>query len=124
MRGEGEVRQALADYGALICLVSRNWKTSRACRLEYRMADALHKLIYCAELEPYLDSGYRWQRCELFGKGPTTQSRLGAVLRRDPHRGPSVPTRRLQRRLHQCRRLSVAAAGRSKSRSIPGMAAT
>src|ERR1700761_662923 len=35
---------------AVICLVSPQWDASDECRTEYRVAETLHKTIFCARL--------------------------------------------------------------------------
>jgi WD40 repeat protein len=58
----------------VICLLSAHWEASPECRTEYRTAENLGKLILCIRLEPLEDEGItkEWQRCDLFGPGPTT----------------------------------------------------
>ncbi|WP_229994522.1 TIR domain-containing protein [Arthrobacter sp. Bi26] len=58
----------------VICLLSASWEASRECMAEYRTAENLGKLILCARLEPLEEEGVtgEWQRCDLFGNGPTT----------------------------------------------------
>ncbi|MDT5009825.1 MAG: hypothetical protein QOH57_1442, partial [Mycobacterium sp.] len=59
---------------AVVCLLSRNWEASHECKVEYRVAESLNKQILCARLEPSGgdDLTAEWQRCDLFGDGPTT----------------------------------------------------
>ncbi|WAM19967.1 nSTAND1 domain-containing NTPase [Rhodococcus sp. JS3073] len=60
---------------AVICLLSASWHSSRECTYEFRYAEALNKAIVCARLEPVPDTGITgdWQRCDLFGDGPTIE---------------------------------------------------
>jgi WD40 repeat protein len=64
---------------AVICLLSANWSNSKECRLEYDTAVELHKQLFCARLEPSSgdDLTSQWQRCDLFGKNPTTSVDIG-----------------------------------------------
>ena len=82
---------------AVICLLSASWEASRECLAEYRTAENLGKLILCARLEPLEDEGVtgEWQRCDLFGDGPTTEI---PVEGKD---GPVVLLTEGLRRLHQ-----------------------
>jgi hypothetical protein len=64
---------------AVICLLSPGWSASRECRREYDTAMELHKRMFCARLMPSAgdDLTSEWQRCDLFGSGPTTSIDLG-----------------------------------------------
>ena len=59
----------------LICLVSKNWAASRECAVEYRTAEGFGKRILVARLEDAGDGDIpkRWQRCDLFADGETTE---------------------------------------------------
>jgi len=54
---------------AVICLLSNNWESSTECRTEFRTAENLNKLIFCARLEPGVgeDLTSEWQYFDLFG---------------------------------------------------------
>jgi WD40 repeat protein len=54
---------------AVICLLSKNWESSTECRTEFRTAENLNKLIFCARLEPDVgeDLTSEWQYFDLFG---------------------------------------------------------
>jgi WD40 repeat protein len=73
-RWKDRLRQATATCEAVVCLLSRNWEASHECKVEYRVAENLNKQILCARLEPSAgdDLTAEWQRCDLFGDGPTT----------------------------------------------------
>ena len=75
MRWKEASRESNVRCEAVICLLSANWETSPECRTEYRTAEALGKLILCARLEPEAvgEITGEWQRCDLFGDGPTTE---------------------------------------------------
>ncbi len=53
---------------AVICLLSRSWRTSHECMTEYRVAETLGKRILVARLEDLDDNDItsEWQRCDLF----------------------------------------------------------
>ena len=57
-----------------------NWEASHECKVEYRTAENLNKQIFVARLEPSAgdDLTLEWQRCDLFGDGPTTQIDIGS----------------------------------------------
>jgi WD40 repeat protein len=73
-RWKEALRRANQRCEAVICLLSAHWEASRECLAEYRTAETLGKLILCARLEPLEEEGItgEWQRCDLFGSGPTT----------------------------------------------------
>src|SRR6478609_3290702 len=74
-RWKEALRRSNARCEAVICLLSRYWEASAECRTEFRTAESLNKLILCARLEPSTGPGVtgEWQRCDLFGDGPSTQ---------------------------------------------------
>jgi hypothetical protein len=74
-RWKEALRRSNARCEAVICLLSHHWEASAECRTEFRTAESLNKLILCARLEPLTDVGItgEWQRCDLFGDGPSTQ---------------------------------------------------
>jgi predicted phage tail protein len=74
-RWKEALRRSNARCEAVICLLSRHWEASAECRTEFRTAESLNKLILCARLEPSTELGVtgEWQRCDLFGDGPSTQ---------------------------------------------------
>lgn len=74
-RWKEALRRSNVRCEAVICLLSRHWEASAECRTEFRTAESLNKLILCARLEPLVADGItgEWQRCDLFGAGPTTQ---------------------------------------------------
>jgi hypothetical protein len=78
-RWKEELKRECAQCEAVICLLSRNWGSSAECRAEYRTAENLDKLIFCARLEPTEGSEFtgEWQRCDLFGEGPVTEVDVG-----------------------------------------------
>uniref|UniRef100_UPI002FCD22DB nSTAND1 domain-containing NTPase n=1 Tax=Nocardia terpenica TaxID=455432 RepID=UPI002FCD22DB len=78
VRWKDALRQASSRCEAVICLVSRHWYESYECKTEYRTAEALGKQILVARVEPVDgDITREWQRCDLFGGGPTTIVHLG-----------------------------------------------
>lgn len=78
-RWKEALRRASTRCEAVVCLLSKNWESSRECFVEYRVAETLNKQILCARIEPstgdYLTA--EWQRCDLFGEGPTTRIEVG-----------------------------------------------
>ncbi len=78
-RWKDALRRANARCEAVICLLSPNWEASQECRVEYRTAENLNKQIFMARMEPSTgdDLTSEWQRCDLFGDGPTTQIDVG-----------------------------------------------
>ena len=66
--------RARSAVGAVICLLSRSWETSRECQVEYLTAENLNKQILCARLAECTgqDLTSQWQRVEVFGAGPHT----------------------------------------------------
>ncbi|WP_345344515.1 TIR domain-containing protein [Rhodococcus olei] len=75
VRWKEALQRANARCEAVICLLSRNWDGSRECQAEYRTAENLNKPIFPARLEPSVgrEITAEWQRCDLFGDGPTTE---------------------------------------------------
>jgi WD40 repeat protein len=73
-RWKDRLQQASTTCEAVVCLLSANWEASHECKVEYRVAETLNKQILCARLEPSAgdDLTAEWQRCDLFGDGPTT----------------------------------------------------
>jgi WD40 repeat protein len=73
-RWKQALQQANTRCEAVICLLSAHWAASHECKTEFRYAETLNKAIVCARLEPVRDAGIteEWQRCDLFGDGPTT----------------------------------------------------
>ena len=74
VRWREALQTASSRCEAVICLLSANWSGSKECRLEYDSAMELHKQMFCARLEPSAGDELtaQWQRCDLFGHGPTT----------------------------------------------------
>lgn len=79
-RWKDALRLANARCEAVVCLLSRNWEASHECKVEYRTAENLNKQIFCARLEASTgdDLTLEWQRCDLFGEGPTTLIDIGS----------------------------------------------
>ena len=73
-RWKQALQQANTHCEAVICLLSAHWERSHECITEFRFAEMLNKTIVCARLEPGPQSRItsEWQRCDLFGDGPTT----------------------------------------------------
>jgi WD40 repeat protein len=74
-RWKEALKRANARCEAVICLLSANWEASTECRVEYRTAENLNKQIFCGRLDPSTgqDVTSEWQRCDLFGEGPSTE---------------------------------------------------
>jgi WD40 repeat protein len=66
--------RANARCEAVICLLSKSWETSAECKSEYRTAENMGKLMFCARLEElaHEDPTREWQRVDLFGEGEQT----------------------------------------------------
>src|ERR1700739_4908059 len=69
LRWREELKRASNRCEAVICLLSTNWEDSTECRTEFRTAENLNKLIFCARLQPGVgkDLTGEWQYCDLFG---------------------------------------------------------
>src|SRR5277367_5755595 len=69
VRWREELKRAANRCEAVICLLSANWEASPECRTEFRTAENLNKLIFCARLQPDVGQKYtgEWQYCDLFG---------------------------------------------------------
>jgi len=69
VRWRDELKRAANRCEAVICLLSANWEASAECVTEFRTAENLNKLIFCARLEPDVGQKYtgEWQYCDLFG---------------------------------------------------------
>lgn len=78
LRWKDALQRASSRCEAVICLLSANWANSKECAVEYRTADHLGKQIFAVRLEPSAadDLLSEWQRCDLFGAGPTTAIEL------------------------------------------------
>lgn len=79
VRWREALQQASHRCQAVICLMSPHWAASPECRLEYDTAMELHKQMFCARLRPSAadELTAQWQRCDLFGDGPTTTVDIG-----------------------------------------------
>lgn len=102
-RWKDALQQANASCEAVVCLLSHNWEASQECKVEYRLAENLHKQIFCARLEPSAGDELtaEWQRCDLFGDsdmtsisvsgGPPVQFAIQGLYRlRDAIRGAGI----------------------------------
>jgi WD40 repeat protein len=69
VRWRDELKRAANRCEAVICLLSANWEASPECRTEFRTAENLNKLIFCARLQPGVGEDFtsEWQYCDLFG---------------------------------------------------------
>jgi WD40 repeat protein len=78
-RWKAALQQANARCEAVICLLSNNWAQSAECRVEYRLAENLHKQVLCARLEESAADAMtsEWQRCDLFGGERLTSVDIG-----------------------------------------------
>ena len=52
LQWKDQLRQAMKNCEAVICLMSANWPGSPECLAEFRTAEYLNKRIFCARLEP------------------------------------------------------------------------
>ncbi|MGK8559406.1 nSTAND1 domain-containing NTPase [Nocardia gipuzkoensis] len=77
-RWKQALQKANSRCEAVLCLLSAHWAASHECVTEFRYAETLNKAVVCARLEPVPDGGVtgEWQRCDLFGTGPTTEIAL------------------------------------------------
>jgi WD40 repeat protein len=69
VRWREELKRASSRCEAVICLLSANWEASTECRTEFRTAENLNKVIFCARLQPGTGEDLigEWQYCDLFG---------------------------------------------------------
>src|SRR5271163_3724049 len=69
VRWREELKRASNRCEAVICLLSANWQASPECKSEFRTAEYLNKLVFCARLEPDVGEDFtrEWQYCDLFG---------------------------------------------------------
>ena len=74
VRWKEALRKANERCEAVICLLSAHWDRSPECMTEYRSAEDRGKAIFPVRLQPATgrDITDEWQRCDLFGDGPTT----------------------------------------------------
>jgi len=74
VRWKEALRKANERCEAVICLLSAHWDRSPECMTEYRSAEDRGKAIFPVRLAPATgrDITDEWQRCDLFGDGPTT----------------------------------------------------
>lgn len=71
VRWKSELARAVDSCEAVICLISRDWENSGECVAEYRLAESLHKRVFCARLDPAAQGEKvdDWQYCDLFPDG-------------------------------------------------------
>ena len=79
VRWREELKRASSRCEAVICLLSANWEASPECRTEFRTAENLNKLIFCARLQPEVGEDFtsEWQYCDLFGGENTVSVDIG-----------------------------------------------
>jgi WD40 repeat protein len=79
VRWREELKRAANRCEAVICLLSANWEASSECRTEFRTAENLNKLIFCARLQPDVGEDFtsEWQYCDLFGGENTVSVDIG-----------------------------------------------
>jgi WD40 repeat protein len=79
VRWREELKRASSRCEAVICLLSANWEASMECRTEFRTAENLNKVIFCARLEPDVgaDLTGEWQYCDLFGGDAPVSLEIG-----------------------------------------------
>ncbi|MFD0360990.1 toll/interleukin-1 receptor domain-containing protein [Nocardia sp. GCM10030253] len=73
------LRDANTRCEAVIVLLSPEWESSGECIAEYRVAEYLHKPIFCARLEPLTsrEKTGEWQQVDLFGTGKSITVTVG-----------------------------------------------
>jgi WD40 repeat protein len=79
VRWREELKRAANRCEAVICLLSGNWEASSECRTEFRTAENLNKLIFCARLQSDVGEDFtsEWQYCDLFGGENTVSVDIG-----------------------------------------------
>jgi hypothetical protein len=101
MRWKEALRRASDRCEAVICLLSPHWDNSHECKSEYRTAEDRGKRIFPVALEPATghDITSEWQRCDLYGEGPTTP--ISADSKAKPVRFLTSGLLRLQKGLRE-----------------------
>jgi WD40 repeat protein len=79
VRWRDELKRAANRCEAVICLLSAHWEASAECRAEFRTAENLNKVIFCARLQPDVGEDFtsEWQYCDLFGGENTVTVDIG-----------------------------------------------
>jgi WD40 repeat protein len=79
VRWRDELKRAAHRCEAVICLLSANWEASAECRTEFRTAENLNKMIFCARVQPEVGEDFtsEWQYCDLFGGENTVSVDIG-----------------------------------------------
>jgi WD40 repeat protein len=79
VRWREELKRASSRCEAVICLLSANWENSPECRTEFRTAENLNKVIFCARLQPDVGEDFtsEWQYCDLFDGENTVSIDVG-----------------------------------------------
>jgi hypothetical protein len=73
VRWKDALTRAHEQCEVVICLLFPEWDASEECRVEYRVADTLHKKIFCPRQSPSTGAvTQEWQWVDLFGDGPKT----------------------------------------------------
>ena len=64
-----QLKQAMKNCEAVICLTSKSWTGRRECLAEFRIAEYLNKRFFSARLEPSDadEATSAWQRVDLWG---------------------------------------------------------
>jgi hypothetical protein len=101
MRWKEALRRASDRCEAVICLLSPHWDNSHECKSEYRTAEDKGKRIFPVALQPATghDITSEWQRCDLYGEGPTTP--ISVDGKAEPVRFLTSGLRRLQKGLRE-----------------------
>ena len=73
LQWKDQLKQAMKNCEAVICLTSKSWAGRPECLAEFRTAEYLNKRIFCARLEPSDadEVTSAWQRVDLSGEPQT-----------------------------------------------------
>ena len=73
LQWKDQLKQAMKNCEAVICLTSKSWAGRPECLAEFRTAEYLNKRIFCARLEPSDadEATSAWQRVDLSGEPQT-----------------------------------------------------
>jgi WD40 repeat protein len=77
---KGQLKQAIKNCEAVVCLTSKSWAERSECEAEFRTAENLDKRIFCARLEQSSRADEKtkaWQRVDLFGSDEEIKIHLG-----------------------------------------------
>jgi hypothetical protein len=73
LQWKDQLKQAMKNCEAVICLTSKSWAARPECLAEFRTAEYLNKHIFSARLEPSDadEATIAWQRVDLWGEPQT-----------------------------------------------------